>query len=170
MGFAGADWENLSPVEDHAPNSMGDTIYYACKIVDGEKGQEDGTSIHSLARVLKTMGRTSAYAWLTSIPDVKAWVRTKGPVPIGIDWFEDMFSPDSNGLVHPTGALAGGHAIDIVGDWPDVGKNGAALVLNSWGPNWGLDGYFLIEWSELAPLLSADSGGEALATLENPLS
>lgn len=166
VGFTGADFLNLDPVEDHVANSVGDDIYDECKIIDGEPGVQDGSSIHSLAKALKARGRIGAYAWISAVDTVKAYVRNHGPVPIGIDWTDDMFEPNAQGFIAPTGAIAGGHAITIVGDYADLD---AALVLNHWG-DWGpLHGYFLMKWHDLGTLLSASRGGEAVAMLELPL-
>lgn len=163
VGFTGADFENLAPVEDHVPGSVGDDLYYACKVVDGEPKAEDGSSIHSLVKVLKARGRIAAYAFMNDVATVKAFVRQSGPVMIGIDWTDGMFDPDANGFIAPTGALVGGHALTIVGDDPALD---AAVILNHWG-DWGpLHGYCKMKWSNVAGLISTARGGEAVGTLE----
>jgi len=44
---------------------------------------------------------------------------------------------------HVTGALQGGHAIEIVG-YGGTGSSSYWLVKNSWGPSWGSGGFFKI--------------------------
>lgn len=159
----GADWENLDPVQDHVPNSVGDDLYYACKQVDGNPRAENGSSVHSLVKVLKDRGRLSAYAWMSDVATVKAYIRKSGPVMIGIDWTEGMFNPDASGFIAPTGNTVGGHALTIVGDYADVD---AALILNHWG-DWGpLHGYCLMKWSDIGDLVSDARNGEAVGAVE----
>lgn len=56
------------------------------------------------------------------------------------------FTPDEKGrLPLPGGTTLGGHAVGIVGDLPDIG---CLILRNSWGREWGLDGYAFLpyEW------------------------
>ena len=43
--------------------------------------------------------------------------------------------------IHTSGSVEGGHAVKIVG-WGTSGSQDYWIVANSWGPNWGLSGYF----------------------------
>jgi hypothetical protein len=63
------------------------------------------------------------------------------PVIIGVNWYEGFFNPDANGFISISGAVAGGHEIEVVGY--DV-KGQYSWVANSWGKTWGLKGYFKI--------------------------
>lgn len=48
---------------------------------------------------------------------------------------------------HVTGELKGGHAVRIVG-WGTDDTGLYWTVANSWGPDWGMDGYFNIyDWT-----------------------
>lgn len=48
---------------------------------------------------------------------------------------------------HTSGSLEGGHAIKVVG-WGEQDGTPYWIVANSWGPKWGLDGYFWIEMNQ----------------------
>jgi hypothetical protein len=161
VGFTGADWENALPVDDHVTNAAGDDIYAACKIVDGEPGQQNGSTIRSLAKVLQQRGRLKAYAFAAAIDDVWAFVSKSGPVCWGIGWTDSMFTPDASGLVVPSGPDVGGHAIIQYGVDGDDG-----LLLNHWGTLWGTNGKFRMHKTDLAERLA--NGGEAMAAVELP--
>ena len=159
VGDTGADWENALPVGNHLAQSDADDIYYACKVIDGEPKAEDGSSIHSLAKVLVERNRLKTYAFATNIDDAWKFVQTSGPICWGIGWTDSMFTPDDTGLVVPIGPDVGGHAIIQYGtDGP------FALLLNHWGTSWGVDGKFRMHKSDLADRLA--NGGEAMAGVE----
>lgn len=69
-----------------------------------------------------------------------------GPVQTGFRVYRDFFSYKSGVYSHKTGGFAGGHAVKIVG-WGHDSKSGEEywIVANSWGPTWGLDGFFWIK-------------------------
>lgn len=161
VGFTGADWENALPVDDHVQNAAGEDLYYACKVVDGEPGQENGSYVRSLMKVLKARGRLTAYAAANTIDEVWAFVANHGPVCWGIGWTNSMFKPDATGLVVPVGPDVGGHAIIQYGVDGEFG-----LMLNHWGPDWGVGGHFRMHKSDLAERLA--NQGEAWAAVEIP--
>lgn len=58
----------------------------------------------------------------------------------------DNFQPGADGRIPlPAGRVLGGHAVGIVGDLP---SEKALILRNSWGAEWGQDGYALLpyEW------------------------
>lgn len=162
VGFGCAQFGNTDPVEDHYTNADGDAIYYAAKVIDGEPHAENGSSVHSGAKALKQRGRINAYAWATTLDAIKTWVLAKGPVIIGSDWTNDMFSPDASGLVRPTGGIAGGHCYIVIGYDPDLDT---LTFQNSWGKTWGKDGRFTMHAADFDTLVTAP-GFEACAALE----
>lgn len=163
-GFSAAQFGNTNPVDDHFTNQDGHDIYYEAKVIDGEPRAENGSSIHSVAKVLKNRGRVAAYAWATNLNDIKAWVQSKGPVIVGTDWMNDMFNPDANGFITPTGGYAGGHAYNIVG-WDDTDN---ITFLNSWNKSWGKNGRFFMTATNFQTLVNT-SGFEACAVVELPV-
>jgi hypothetical protein len=165
VGFGWAQWGNTDPINDNFTNADGDAIYYECKVIDGEPKQENGSQVRSGAKAMQDRKRDSAYAFASSLDEIKAWVQSgKGPVVIGSDWYNDMFDPDSKGFVKPTGGVAGGHCFLLVGD---LESEGAFLFQNSWGKSWGLNGYFKMKYADFNKLLQAQ--GDACVCVELPL-
>lgn len=162
VGFAGAQWGNTLPIDDRFANESGDDIYYECKVIDGEPLGEEGTDVRSVAKALKARGRLSTYAFGT-VSDALAFL-PQGPVIMGTDWTESMFSPNSDGVVIPSGDPVGGHCYVLVGYDP---SNDRLRFRNSWGDRWGIGGDFFINRSHYERLFRRN--GEALAAVELPL-
>lgn len=74
-----------------------------------------------------------------------ALYQNKTPVACGMSWFKSMNKPDADGKISLPSGTSGGHAISFVG-W-DGNKN---WFRNSWGTNWGLNGYFYILTNEFS--------------------
>lgn len=160
VGFGCAQFCNTDPINDHYADADGHAVYYEAKVIDGEPNAENGSSVHSGIKALKNRGRVGTYAWTSSLATIKAWVQSKGPVVVGTDWMNDMFSPDASGFVKPTGALAGGHCYLIVG-WS---HDDVITFQNSWGSSFGLNGRFKMHAADFQTLVV--SGFEACATVE----
>jgi cathepsin B len=79
----------------------------------------------------------------TTVADIMQEVYTNGPVEVAFSVYQDFFSYNGGVYVHRSGALAGGHAVKLIGWGVDNGQD-YWLIANSWGANWGLDGYFMI--------------------------
>jgi hypothetical protein len=149
-GFGGCQWGNLAPVDDHFRNSDGHALYYESVSIGGFPGTEDGVESRWVAQALQARGRLDTYGFASTVDEVRSWVRSFGPVMMGTDWTEDMFTPDEHGIITPTGAWAGGHFWVICGD---LVEEGLALCLNSWSDTWGQAGYFRMSWEHIAALL-----------------
>lgn len=70
-----------------------------------------------------------------------------GPVEGAFTVYQDFFNYHSGVYQHKTGGVAGGHAIKVLG-WGV--ENGVEywLCANSWGPSWGMEGYFKIKMND----------------------
>jgi hypothetical protein len=112
--------------------------------------QYEGTSGLGLCRFLTSIGLIKEYRWCFGLQDVLLTVSHIGPVGLGIWWYNDMFYPDSQGYLHPTGMEAGGHEIEIVG--VDVSEK-CVILCNSWGVGWGDEGHAKLSWTDLDTLL-----------------
>lgn len=163
VGFSGAAWLNLLPIDDHVQNDMGHDLYSACKVVDHEPGQENGSTIASLAKVLKNRFLLTTYAFAETIEDVKTFVQTSGPVIWGMGWTDSMFNPTSAGLIVPSGDDVGGHAVT---EYEYNPVDDLHWFTNSWSDAWGLAGMFCMTSEALAERLA--NGAEAMAAVEIP--
>jgi hypothetical protein len=158
VGFSGVGWMNAEPVPNTLREDDGHALYWDCKAIDGYPG--DGTYVRTLARVLKSKGRISGYAF-GSVLDARRFILTEGPVVFGIPWLEGFFYPDSEGVIKPWGELCGGHAILAYGADPVY-----CWLQNSWGKSWGKGGTCRISWADLEAVFG--DHGEAMAAVELP--
>jgi len=86
---------------------------------------------------------------LSSTPsEIIAALVNRNPVIVGIDVYESFKNLSGSNSVYNTisGGPLGGHAVTIVG-YDNRKYGGAFKVINSWGTNWGDDGYFWIPYN-----------------------
>ncbi len=163
VGFGWLNFGNCDPVMDGWPNDRGHEIYYKAKEYDGEPGNENGSSTLSGVKAFMDFGKLkdSAYAFATSLEDVKIWTLANGPVVTGSDWYDGMFYPDSNGVVVPSGWVAGGHEYMIIGYERETDLFHYA---NSWGTGFGIDGKFYMHAVDYEKLMRQQ--GDACTAFE----
>jgi C1A family cysteine protease len=75
----------------------------------------------------------------------REWLATKGPLVACLAVYRDLFSYTGGVYRHTTGDLAGYHAICVAG-YSEAEE--AWICKNSWGNNWGEDGWFKIGYHE----------------------
>jgi hypothetical protein len=125
---------------------------------------DTGSDGLSVAKVLKAKGEISGYQHAFSLGQGLQALMTR-PVIVGVDWMQDMFSPDAEGIVHPTGALAGGH--EFVWDGYDKPR-GLCWFTNSWGGGWSVGGRFAMPAEEFGTLLARDGDVTAFVPITAP--
>lgn len=123
-----------------------------------------GTSVRAAAKILKDLGIIKEYRWAQSVTDVINTVMTVGPMVVGTKWKTGMNTPSSDGIMRVTGRDMGGHAYVING--VNLDKE-LFRVKNSWGKQWGKQGYAFIKISDFEKLLN--TGGEACIAFEKVL-
>lgn len=112
------------------------------------------------------------YRWAFGIQDVLRVIGYKGPVVLGIAWYNSMYTPDTKGFITVGGEKVGGHAIMANGvktvrlnallpaTWDNVDQDKSFVRLhNSWGTGYGIGGDAFISVRDLDKLLQ--DGGEA---------
>ena len=68
-----------------------------------------------------------------------------GPISVAFQVFSDFHSYSSGVYTRTAaGQLDGGHAVKVVGWGVDAAGGDYWTVANSWGPSWGMHGYFNI--------------------------
>ncbi|MEW6260020.1 MAG: C1 family peptidase [Thermodesulfobacteriota bacterium] len=81
-----------------------------------------------------------------TVEDLKAAVYQQ-PIATAYLVYTDFYSYTGGVYEHVSGELEGGHAVLVVG-WDDA--NQCFIVKNSWGADWGEQGYFRIAYSQMA--------------------
>lgn len=164
VGYAWAHFIEDSPVPHPAKGPYIDPveIYHDAQQVDEWPGTNyDGTSVRAGAKVLRSQGLIEEYRWAFDADTVAANVLTRGPVVMGTNWYDAMFTPDAAGRLHLDGALVGGHAYVLNGYNT---RTRLFRVKNSWGIEWGVGGHAHLHHDDLQRLLVED--GEACMATE----
>lgn len=137
-----------------------DGYYHKVTSIDPYDGtyppDDTGSDGLSMAKVFRSEGKITSYAHAFGLDHALATAML-GPLIVGIPWTNDMFYPDPDGIVHPTGGDAGGHEVCL--DGVNV-THGWVRFTNSWSDAWGIEGRFYMHWDDFGSLLSR--GGDAV--------
>lgn len=125
---------------------------------------DTGSDGVSVAKVLKGRGWISGYEHAFTIDQLFAAL-ARGPVIVGTNWYQGMFTPDAQGLLSISGQVAGGHEYVIDGWNAD---HGLFRMTNSWGTSWGLAGSAWLEQSTLTRLLAEQGDVTSFVPLTQP--
>lgn len=179
VGFAWSHELSARPKIIRKDAEFATLIYRRAQQIDYWPGEDyEGTSvlagIKAVREILNTRGKPliQEYRWAFGAEDAVRVLGRRGPMVLGINWHYNMFDTDANGYLHPTGGVAGGHALIANGvrcryvdpDGPRLWENldldaSWVTVHNSWGPDWGFNGRAKISVRDFAYLLEDD--GEA---------
>jgi hypothetical protein len=165
VAYSCANWLSCLPIRTIVDTpAYEQALYDRAQQIDEWPGENyEGTSVRAGFKVLQEQGHLPNYVWAQSEMDIFEFVATTGPVVMGTDWYSDMFNPDAEGYLNPTGNVVGGHAWLIYGVEQDF-----YYMQNSWG-QWGIwnTGTAKIRRADVAFLLY--SQGEAGAGSEVPI-
>ena len=78
-----------------------------------------------------------------TVAAIQSEIYARGPIEGAFTVYNDFFNYKSGVYHHVSGAVAGGHAIKVLGWGVENGEN-YWLCANSWGPSWGIQGFFKI--------------------------
>jgi hypothetical protein len=119
-------------------------LYDAARQIDGFPMPHDGTTARAVLTIARSRGWIAEYLWVNDEDTAKEYLATRGPLMVGTDWFQGMFTTDKHGYVEPSGDVAGGH--EYVERWyyppshkkyPDTFE-----YVNSWSEEFGDGGLF----------------------------
>jgi len=79
-----------------------------------------------------------------TIDSVVKEIYTKGPIEAGMDVYSSFMHYKGGVYDSNDGDLLGGHAIELIGFGTSNGTN-YFIAKNSWGTDWGMEGYFMIK-------------------------
>lgn len=155
------------PHYKQTPDSFAFAVYKRAQKIDPWAGEEySGTAVLAGVKILQSLGIVSEYRWAFSMQDIRDTLLYHGPVILGVNWYESMYSTRSSGLVEVSGSLVGGHCITLTG-YDDsrrlLGESNTYEMYkwqNSWGSEYGRNGYGWIRAADLSRLVF-DEHGEA---------
>lgn len=158
VGFAWAHELDSAPVEvPGMTDDFAQRLYRRAQQLDEWPGEDySGTSVIAGAKAVQELHYLDEYRWAFGVEDVILTLSHHGPVILGVNWYYDMYFPDGNQYIRPTGRRVGGHAIMALAYSHEARE---IWLLNSWGPNWGWGGLCRIKVTDVDRLLRED--GEA---------
>ena len=142
------------PMLKSVSEQLATDLYHQAQKYDEYPGENyEGSSVLGAMKAAIALGYIGSYHWGFSLDDAILAIGYQGGGVLGCNWYEDMFHPDTKGIIKPTGALAGGHAILVNG--VDL-KRGLVRLHNSWGKDWGINGEAFMSIEDFGKLLSED--------------
>jgi hypothetical protein len=167
VSYAANRYLVAQPIGNRMPGPFAD-FYAECQAIDNIPMPHDGTSVRAAMKVLRAKGLVSGFRWAFAVEPIANQILTEGPVVVGTDWLEPMFSPVKGFVgLGDTYEPVGGHAyllsgVDRAKRCPD-GTAGAFRITNSWGRSWGVNGTAWISFRDFGVLLN-NRGEAAVAT------
>lgn len=122
------------------------------------------------ARTLKIVSFTTPSTGQANIDAVKAALQD-GPLTTTLMVYDDFLFYSGGVYKHVTGGLAGGHAVSLVG-YSDADH--AWIIRNSWGADWGENGYIRVSYDDTSGISNSTWGyvipkADGYVTLYSPL-
>lgn len=134
VGYSIAMEIGMQPYYHNVTEFLADIIYQEAQKIDYWPGENyDGTSNLAGLIVAKKLGFIPEFRWALApnpVDDICRAITHIGPVVCGFNFYEGMYHPDSDGVVHLTGKLVGGHNMCFSElDW----QKKRIYTANTWG-------------------------------------
>lgn len=110
-------------------------------------------------RTLKIAGSNNPRGWFGSAAQVKEALK-KGPLMTTMTVYEDFLTYSGGIYKSTSNRSVGGHAVSLVG-FSDEGRYW--IVRNSWGADWGENGYVRFSWDDKSGIGSDVTGFDTLS-------
>ena len=79
------------------------------------------------------------------VHEIQADLMAHGPIQVAFTVYQDFLSYSGGVYHHVSGSMLGGHAVKLIGWGVSESQNMPYwIIANSWGPEWGLNGFFWI--------------------------
>lgn len=104
----------------------------------GDQACKSNLSSHSYVKIRD-------YKTLTTHAQMKDWLHNRGPLVTDFTVYADFMNYKSGIYRRASNQRSGGHCVCVVG-YDDI--NQCWICKNSWGPNWGENGYFRIGYGQ----------------------
>lgn len=165
VGHGWCNFLRCEPIRSRYGEHMAFDIYRAAVLLDPWKdndgeadlpdfstGLQAGTTVRAGAKAVAAMSKLQTYVWAFSLQPTIEWLLTKGPVVVGTNWYDSMFTPDKSGLISisPGAQIEGGHCYLLRGADTTTAK---VVLTNSWGNSWGKKGDATISFKDLERLI-----------------
>jgi C1A family cysteine protease len=98
------------------------------------------------SRSMKIASYSQPTNYMKDVDSVKAALQ-KGPLVTTLTVYTDFLLYKSGVYKQTTGKAEGGHAISIIG-YDDTKQ--AYIIRNSWGPDWGMDGFAYVSYDDIS--------------------
>lgn len=168
VGFGWSAELAVDPIAYRVTDQFARTIYEGAREIDRQAGYNfpEGATVLAGAKFAKQQGWIREYRWAFGINDVIDTLVSKGPVVLGVNWYDGMYATEPDGRVRINGPLVGGHCILATGYYPAHPVWGGNWIqwVNSWGPSYGVRGVGYIRDTDLDRLLRED--GEACVAMD----
>lgn len=136
-------------------------VYHEARVIDEWPGEDySGTSVLAGAKIVQRQGHMKEYRWGFNLNDFIMALGYAGPVVLGLNWYTGMMNTDSEGFIHPTGRVEGGHCVAATGI--NIRRR-EAYGPNSWSCDWGRNGFWRMSLDDLERLLH-EQGEQCIPT------
>jgi len=92
--------------------------------------------------------KTADWEWVSNNPEIIKSALLEGPMTVRFEVWDDFMSYSGGVYEYVWGDFAGGHIVGLYG-YNSEHNPPYWICKNSWGTDWGMDGWFYIAWGEV---------------------